>query len=128
MFAGSDTFSSFSIDDAAAAVAFYRDTLGLETSVNAMGFVDITLPDGHRVLAYVKSTHVPAEFTVLNFGVADVDATVDALNAKGVVTKLYQEFTDAKGVQRGHGPDIAWFADPAGNVLSVIGTWPPVKA
>lgn len=119
-------FSGFSVDDIDAARAFYGDTLGLDVSVNAMGFLDIRLPQGGSILVYSKPNHAPASFTILNFPVDDVEAAVDDLNARGVVTKIYTDpdfGTDAKGIAHGapgRGPDIAWFTDPAGNVLSVL--------
>ncbi len=119
-------FSGFSVDDIDAARAFYGDTLGLDVSVNAMGFLDIRLPQGGSILVYSKPNHTPASFTILNFPVDDVEAAVDDLNARGVVTKIYTDpdfGTDAKGIAHGapgRGPDIAWFTDPAGNVLSVL--------
>lgn len=119
-FAGA--FSGFSVDDVPAAQTFYRDTLGLSAEVQGMGILDITLPGGAHAIAYPKDDHVPATFTILNFEVADIDAAVDELNAAGVVTKIYDGLgTDDRGIARGNGgPDIAWFRDPAGNVLSVI--------
>ncbi|MBN9158462.1 MULTISPECIES: VOC family protein [unclassified Microbacterium] len=119
-------FSGFSVDDIDAARAFYGDTLGLEVTTNAMGFLDIRLPQGGSILVYAKPNHTPASFTILNFPVDDVEAAVDDLNARGVVTKIYTDpdfGTDAKGIAHGapgRGPDIAWFTDPAGNVLSVL--------
>ncbi|MCK2022107.1 VOC family protein [Microbacterium sp. kSW2-24] len=118
-------FSGFSVDSIDAARAFYGDTLGLDVTTNAMGFLDIRLPDGGSILVYAKPDHTPASFTILNFPVDDVEAAVDDLNARGVVTKIYDDEigTDAKGIMRGgpdRGPDIAWFRDPAGNVLSVL--------
>lgn len=116
-------FSGFSVDDIEAARAFYGEVLGLEVSVNEMGILEIPLPGGGHAIAYPKSDHVPADFTILNFSVDDVDAAVADLNASGVTTKIYDDEqlpTDATGVMRGHGPTIAWFRDPAGNVLSVI--------
>ncbi|MBS1897287.1 MULTISPECIES: VOC family protein [unclassified Microbacterium] len=119
-------FSGFSVDDIDAARAFYGDTLGLEVTTNAMGFLDIRLPQGGSILVYAKPNHTPASFTILNFPVDDVEAAVDDLNARGVVTKIYADpdfGTDAKGIAHGapgRGPDIAWFTDPAGNVLSVL--------
>jgi catechol 2,3-dioxygenase-like lactoylglutathione lyase family enzyme len=118
-----DVFSGFSVDDIDAARSFYRDVLGLSVADNAMGFLDLSLPAGGSVLVYGKPDHVPASFTVLNLAVADIDAAVDELNERGVVTKLYPDEqlpTDEKGIMRGNGPDIAWFTDPAGNVLSVL--------
>ncbi len=123
MVAFDSAFSGFSVDDIPAAQSFYRDALGLAAEVNDMGILDITLPGGAHVIAYPKSDHVPAAFTILNFAVADIDAAVDELNAAGVVTKIYDDPDfggDARGIMRGRGPEIAWFRDPAGNVLSVI--------
>jgi catechol 2,3-dioxygenase-like lactoylglutathione lyase family enzyme len=118
----SAAFSGFAVDDIDAARAFYGDTLGLDVELNEMGILEITLGSGAHVIAYPKPDHEPAGFTILNFPVADVEAAVDELNAKGVVTKIYDgEYGgDAKGISRGYGPDIAWFRDPACNVLSVL--------
>lgn len=119
-------FSGFSVDDIDAARTFYGETLGLDVSANPMGFLDIRLPQGGSILVYSKPNHTPASFTILNFPVDDVEAAVDDLNARGVVTKIYTDpdfGTDAKGIAHGapgRGPDIAWFTDPAGNVLSVL--------
>lgn len=116
-------FSGFSVDDIDAARAFYKDTLGLEVRDNDMGFLEIQLASGSGILVYSKQHHEPASFTILNFPVADVEAAVDDLNARGVNTKIYTDpdlGTDAKGISRGRGPDIAWFTDPAGNVLAVL--------
>ncbi|KQR39409.1 MULTISPECIES: VOC family protein [Microbacterium] len=119
-------FSGFSVDDIDAARSFYGDTLGLDVTTNAMGFLDISLPDGGSILVYAKPNHTPASFTILNFPVDDIDAAVDDLNGRGVVTKIYPDSdfdTDDKGILRGgpdRGPDIAWFTDPAGNVLAVM--------
>jgi catechol 2,3-dioxygenase-like lactoylglutathione lyase family enzyme len=120
-----DAFSGFSVDDIDAAKEFYGGTLGLDVEVNPMGFLDIRLASGGSILVYTKPNHTPASFTILNFPVADVDAAVDELIAKGVQTKIYSddEFpSDARGIVRGggQGPDIAWFRDPAGNVLAVM--------
>jgi catechol 2,3-dioxygenase-like lactoylglutathione lyase family enzyme len=122
-----DIFSGFSVDDIDAARTFYRDTLGLAVADGAMGNLDIALPSGSHVFVYPKSDHVPATFTILNLVVADIDAAVDDLNARGVQTTIYDDDrlpTDDKGILRGRtadrGPDIAWFRDPAGNVLSVL--------
>jgi len=119
-----DAFAGFSVDDVAAAASFYRDTLGLQAEVDEMGILDITMPGGWHVIAYPKDDHVPATFTVLNLLVDDIESAVDALNAAGVRTKIYDDpdfGTDERGIARGNGgPDIAWFRDPAGNVLSVL--------
>ena len=122
MLKDSPAFSGFSVDDTEAARAFYADTLGLEVSED-QGILTISLGGGHRAIAYPKANHAPATFTILNFPVPDVEAAVDDLTAKGVQFEKYEgtpAATDAKGVFRGGGPLIAWFTDPAGNVLSVI--------
>jgi len=120
MFKNTKAFSGFSVDDVEAARKFYADTLGLEVS-EENGMLSLHLGGGAEVLAYPKPNHVPAEFTILNFPVDDVEATVDELTASGVTFERYDDPTqDAKGIMRGQGPDIAWFKDPAGNVLSVL--------
>ncbi|MFF1879377.1 VOC family protein [Leifsonia sp. NPDC058230] len=122
-----DVFSGFSVNDIPAAKAFYGETLGLDISEGPMGNLDLRLPAGGHVFIYPKDDHEPASFTILNLVVDDIDTAVDELNAKGVKTAIYDDPnlpTDAKGVLRGkaanQGPDIAWFRDPAGNVLSVL--------
>jgi catechol 2,3-dioxygenase-like lactoylglutathione lyase family enzyme len=125
MFTTDGAFSGFSVDDIDAARTFYRDVLKLDVSDNPMGFLDIHLAAGGSILVYAKPNHEPASFTILNFPVADVDAAADDLIARGVQTKIYSddEFaSDEKGIVRGNGqgPDIAWFRDPAGNVLAVL--------
>ncbi len=124
-FTAENAFSGFSVDDIDAAREFYGDTLGLDVRSNAMGFLDLHLPTGALILIYPKPNHEPASFTILNFAVADLDLAVDELIARGVQTKIYsdQEFaSDDRGIVRGggQGPDIAWFRDPAGNVLAVM--------
>lgn len=121
MFDTTKAYSGFSVDDLATARHFYGETLGLDVSDDG-GFLEIRLASGAVVFAYAKANHTPASFTILNFPVADVDAAVDDLAALGVATKIYSDDeirTDAKGIMRGHGPDIAWFKDPAGNVIAV---------
>jgi catechol 2,3-dioxygenase-like lactoylglutathione lyase family enzyme len=122
MFKNAKAFSGFSVDDMPAAREFYGTTLGLEvTDVEDM--LDVTLGGGAHVLIYPKPNHEPATYTVLNFPVADVDAAVDDLASRGVTFELYDEpdlKTDEKGIFRGQGPTIAWFRDPAGNILSVL--------
>jgi catechol 2,3-dioxygenase-like lactoylglutathione lyase family enzyme len=127
MFENSAAFSSMSSNDTEASRRFYRDVLGLEVEDAQMGgLISVHLPGGGVVLIYPKDDHVPATFTVLNFPVDDIDATVDALSAKGVVFEHYGPdlHQDAKGIMRGReagmGPDQAWFTDPAGNILSVL--------
>jgi predicted enzyme related to lactoylglutathione lyase len=118
MLKDSKAFSGFSVDDVAAAQAFYGDALGLDTSIDH-GMLKLHLAGGRDTLVYPKDGHVPATYTILNFPVPDVEAAVDALEARGVAMEHY-DFTDAKGINRRGGPLIAWFKDPAGNVLSVI--------
>ena len=103
-------------------VRFYGETLGLEVSDGEMGILTLEIAGGTRVIAYPKGDdHEPASFTILNFPVDDVDAAVDALAERGVEFERYDGFDqDEKGIMRGNGPTIAWFKDPAGNVLSVI--------
>ena len=122
MFTPSGAFSGFSIDDADAAKKFYGETLGLRVTQLENGFLNLHLDSGAVVLAYVKENHEPASFTILNFEVDDVDAAVDDLNTRGVDTNIYGSDipADHRGVMKGNGPDIAWFRDPAGNVLSVL--------
>ncbi|PJJ55140.1 VOC family protein [Compostimonas suwonensis] len=123
MFTPKEAFSGFSVDDIDAARAFYGETLGLTVADDEMGMLTLTLPSGAHVLVYPKPNHEPATFTILNFVVDDVESAVDDLNARGVVTKIYDDAvleTDAKGIQRGWGSEIAWFLDPARNVLSVL--------
>lgn len=118
-------FSGFSVDDIEAAKTFYGEALGLPVTLNGMGILAITLPGGADVIAYPKPDHVPAVFTILNLEVADIDTAVDELAAAGVEMVRYEGMPhDDKGVMRGksvnRGPDIAWFLDPAGNILSVL--------
>jgi catechol 2,3-dioxygenase-like lactoylglutathione lyase family enzyme len=119
MLGSSPAFHGFSVDDIATARTFYADTLGLEVT-EQNGMLILHLGSGARTLVYAKPGHVPATYTVLNFPVADVEATVDALVERGVVFEHYDWVKDPKGIQRGYGPTIAWFTDPAGNVLSVL--------
>ena len=122
MLRASNAFSGFSVNDVPAAMKFYGDTLGLKVSEDH-GIMTITLSNGGSVIAYPKDNHEPATFTVLNFPVTDVDKTVDELVNRGVKFERYNTGdikTDAKGVMRGNGPTIAWFKDPAGNILSVL--------
>ena len=121
MFTPRNTFSGFSVADIPAARIFYADILGLTVDENSMGFLNLSLPNGGTVLIYGKQNHTPASYTVLNFEVDDVEAAVDDLTARGVVFERYDAMRqDAKGIMRGHGPDIAWFTDPSGNVFSVL--------
>ena len=122
MLTGSHAFSGFAVDDIEAATTFYGDTLGLRTStVDAMGLLTLHLAGGNDVIIYPKPDFEPATYTVLNFPVDDVEAVVDGLSERGVRFERYEGFDqDDKGIARGQGPTIAWFKDPAGNVLSVL--------
>jgi catechol 2,3-dioxygenase-like lactoylglutathione lyase family enzyme len=115
-------FSGFSTNDIAAARAFYADTLGIRVAEEE-GMLNLELAGGQRVLIYPKDDHQPATYTVLNFEVADIDAAVDQLTAAGVTLERYEGSPqDERGIVREWGPPIAWFTDPAGNILSVIQT------
>ena len=128
MLKDSHAFSSFSVDDIPKAKEFYGQTLGLDvTEIPDMGLLQLGLAGGSRVMIYPKDDHAPATFTVLNFTVPDIDQAVDALAGKGVEFERYDSETiktDEKGIARGdssnEGPQIAWFKDPAGNILSVL--------
>jgi predicted enzyme related to lactoylglutathione lyase len=117
---GAKAFSSFAVDDTATAGKFYGEMLGLRVSEEG-GALMLHLADDHRILVYPKPDHSPASFTVLNFPVDDIDQAVDELTARGVSILRYEGFAgDDKGIYRGQGRLIAWFTDPAGNVLSVV--------
>lgn len=118
-------FSGFSVNDLQKAKEFYTGSLGVEATENEMGILNLKLAGGNSVIIYPKANHQPATFTVLNFAVEDLDQAVDELTAAGVKFEHYdfgEMKTDEKGIMRsnGHGPDIAWFKDPAGNILSVL--------
>ena len=121
MFATTKAFSGFAVDDVEAARRFYGETLGIATSVEH-GMLTIGLDGGARpTLAYPKPDHVPAGYTILNFPVDDIEAAVDALVERGVEILRYDGMPqDERGIMREGGPYIAWFTDPAGNVLSVL--------
>ncbi|NYI03670.1 VOC family protein [Allostreptomyces psammosilenae] len=121
MFANSRAFSSFSVDDVPRAREFYRQTLGLRVSED-QEVLRLHLAGDRDVLVYPKENHTPASFTVLNFPVDDVEGAVDELVRRGVRMERYEGFpADDKGIVRVEGgPTIAWFTDPAGNVLSVL--------
>ena len=128
MFKDAKAFSSFSVDDLAKAEEFYGQTLGLDVSKDEkMGILNVRFAGGGQTVIYPKSDHAAATFTVLNFPVKDIDETVDALTEKGVAFEQYDTDyikTDEKGIARGDnedkGPQIAWFKDPAGNILAVL--------
>jgi predicted enzyme related to lactoylglutathione lyase len=122
MFKDTKAFSGFSVDDLPAAKTFYGQILGLALSEDN-GILTLHIASGGEIIIYPKDNHEPATFTILNFPVADVEAAVDALSERGVRFEHYDYpglKTDAKGIMRGQGPTIAWFTDPAGNILSVI--------
>jgi catechol 2,3-dioxygenase-like lactoylglutathione lyase family enzyme len=122
MLADSPAFSGFSVDDLDAARRFYADTLGVRVEDGGPGF-NLKLAGGKDVLVYPSPSHAPASYTVLNFPVPDIEATVEGLAERGVAFEKYEDTpmsTDEKGVFRKGGPLIAWFKDPAGNTLSVI--------
>ena len=118
-------FSSFSVNDIPKAKEFYGKTLDLEVSPGPEGTLVLKLAADSKVLLYPKPTHQPASFTVLNFPVESVEKAVDDLTKRGVRFEIYNEpnlKTDQRGISRGNGPTIAWFKDPAGNILSVLET------
>jgi catechol 2,3-dioxygenase-like lactoylglutathione lyase family enzyme len=121
MFENTKAFSGFSVDDVPRAKEFYGGTLGLEVS-EENGLLTLHIAGDRPTLVYPKEDHVPATFTILNFPVDDIEAAVDALAERGVRFERYEGDlgTDEKGIFRGGGPLIAWFKDPAGNILSVI--------
>ena len=126
MFADTPAFSGFAVDDLQKATQFYGETLGVKTTVldEDNGLAQLDLAGDRTTFVYVKSDFVPATYTILNFQVEDVDAAVDELASRGVRLERYDGFEqDEKGIARtpgGDGPEIAWFTDPAGNVLAVL--------
>ena len=120
MLADSKAFSGFAVDDLDKAAAFYGDTLGIRTS-DENGLLTLHLAGDRPTLVYPKPGHTPAEYTILNFPVDDIEAAVDSLAERGVEFLRYDGFEqDSRGIARAGGPPIAWFTDPAGNVLSVL--------
>ena len=120
MFENTEAFSGFAVDDVAKAREFYGETLGLETS-EENGLMTLHIVGGRDTLVYPKPDHTPADYTILNFPVDDIDKAVDELVARGVRFERYDGMDqDEKGIMRSGGPYIAWFRDPAGNVLSVL--------
>jgi catechol 2,3-dioxygenase-like lactoylglutathione lyase family enzyme len=122
MLAQSKAFSGFAVDDLEQAREFYADILGLDVkSIDEPGLLYIRLAGGRDILVYPKGDFEPATYTILNFPVDDVEAAVDDLAARGVAFERYDGMEqDEKGIARGPGPEIAWFKDPAGNVLAVL--------
>ena len=123
MFQDTKAYSGFSTNDIQKTKEFYRNVLGLSVT-EAYGMLRLHLATGADILIYPKDNHVPATYTILNFPVDDIDQAVDELTRKGVTFEHYENMTDEKGIARGiaqqRGPDIAWFKDPAGNILSVL--------
>jgi predicted enzyme related to lactoylglutathione lyase len=122
MLENSHAYSGFAVDDMKKAEQFYGETLGLNTEVldEENGLLALHLAGGRDTLIYLKGDFVPATYTILNFPVEDVDAAVEELGGRGVSFERYDGFDqDDKGIARGQGPTIAWFKDPAGNILSV---------
>ena len=120
MFTDTKAFSGFAVDHVQKAREFYGDTLGLKTS-EEYGLLTLHIAGDRPTLVYPKPNHTPADYTILNFPVDDIDKAVDELTARGVRFEKYDGFDqDEKGIARGEGPYIAWFRDPAGNVLSVL--------
>ncbi len=125
MFKNTKAFSGFSVDNIDAAQHFYADVLGLETSRNEMGILELHIPGNNTIIIYPKQNHQPATFTILNFPVQNIKEAVIKLKSLGVTFQSYQEEnfkTDDDNIFRGGGPLIAWFKDPAGNILSVLET------
>jgi predicted enzyme related to lactoylglutathione lyase len=123
MLTKSKAFSSFSVNDLQKAKIFYQEILGLNVADNPMGIIELNIEGGNKIMVYPKPNHTPATFTVLNFPVEDIEEAVDELTQKGVSFEQYtgEIQTDEKGISRdANGPKIAWFKDPAGNILSVI--------
>jgi predicted enzyme related to lactoylglutathione lyase len=125
MLKNSKAFGSFSVNDLEKAKEFYGKILGLEISdVPGMDAIfNLNINGGNRIILYSKPDHIPAVFTILNFPVDDIEKAVDELKKKGIRFEIYNEpnlKTDEKGILRNGGPAIAWFKDPAGNILSVI--------
>lgn len=121
MFKNTKAFSSFSVNDLQKAKKFYNQTLGLEVSETKEG-LELHIAGGANVFVYPKPNHTPATFTILNFPVDNIEEAVDKLNELGIRFEQYEGElkTDEKGIFRGEGPKIAWFKDPAGNILSVL--------
>jgi catechol 2,3-dioxygenase-like lactoylglutathione lyase family enzyme len=121
MFTKAETFVSFAAPDIDEARRFYSETLGLRTSDGPEGVLLLHIEGSRDVMVYPKPDHAPATYTVLNFPVEDVEQAVDALAERGVTFERYEGFDqDERGIMRGGGPLIAWFRDPAGNILSVV--------
>ncbi len=123
MLTSTDGYTSFSVDDLAAALTFYRDTIGLRVVEHEQG-LDIVFPGGGVVFVYEKPDHQPATYTALYLKVDDIDVAVDELAAIGISLEHYGDYQDEKGIARGRsvdrGPDIGWFLDPARNIVAIV--------
>ncbi len=121
MFKDTKAFASFSVNDIQKAKTFYSETLGLEVKDEMMGLISLNIAGGARILIYPKPNHTPATFTVLNFPVDNIESAVDSLTKLGITFLQYEGEikTDEKGITHGD-PKVAWFNDPAGNILSVL--------
>ncbi|HUS26366.1 MAG TPA: VOC family protein [Nevskiaceae bacterium] len=123
MLDGTQAFSGFSVSNIDKAKEFYSNTLGLKVEETAMG-LQLHVGGGNPIFVYGKDDHTPATFTILNFPVENIDKAVEELKSKGVTFEHYKGMTDENGIARGiaqhRGPDIAWFKDPAGNILSIL--------
>jgi catechol 2,3-dioxygenase-like lactoylglutathione lyase family enzyme len=120
VFTNTKAVSGFAVPDVAQAKAFYGDTLGLKTT-EEYGLLTLHIAGDRDVIVYPKPDHEPATYTILNFLVDDIEKAVDELAARGVEFERYDAFDhDERGIMRGQGPDVAWFKDPAGNILSVL--------
>jgi predicted enzyme related to lactoylglutathione lyase len=122
MFENTKAFSGFSVDDIGAAKKFYGETLGIRVSEVGAGLLTLHIAGDRDIIVYPKPNHEPATFTILNFPVDDIDQAVDELSRRGIEFLRYDGFSqDDKGIARGdEGPPIAWFTDPAGNILAVL--------
>ena len=124
MFKYSSVFSGFSVNDLDKAEEFYSNILEFSVKTNAMGYIELDIPDNNNIIIYPKPDHQPAVFTVLNIPVENIDEAVNHLVKKGIQFEQYEGeiATDEKGICRsdGKGPDIAWFKDPAGNIISIL--------
>ena len=123
MFSNTKAFSSFSVDNIEKARHFYSEILGLKVIENDMGILEIHISDIANIIIYPKPDHTPATYTVLNFSVENIETSVEKLKQLGVIFEIYDSEeieTDTNGIARGEGPSIAWFKDPAGNILSVL--------
>jgi len=123
LFENTKAVSGFAVDDAQKARGFYGETLGVKVSVldEEHGLLRLDLAGDRETFVYQKPDFTPATYTILNFEVDDIDEAVDGLSGRGVTFERYEGFEqDEKGISRGNGPNIAWFKDPAGNILSVL--------